>query len=108
MKKKWTALLLAMLLSLSILTSCGSGEHTLRTVDGAPSNSQMVAEQPANTTESDEDVSGGGSQTPPEMTGPVWTMRAQKPYLLSRKCRPTMGSPMLQSMGIRLILQMMT
>ena len=28
MMKKWTALLLAMLLSLSILTSCGSGEHT--------------------------------------------------------------------------------
>ena len=71
MKKKWTALLLAMLLSLSVLTSCGSGEHTLPTVDGAPSNSQMVAEQPANTAESDEDVSGGGSQTPPEMTGPV-------------------------------------
>lgn len=71
MKKKWTALLLAMLLSLSVLTSCGSGEHTLRTVDGAPSNSQMVAEQPANTAESDEDVSGGDSQTPPEMTGPV-------------------------------------
>ena len=71
MKKKWTALLLAMLLTLSVLTSCGSGEHTLPTVDGAPSNSQMVAEQPANTAESDEDVSGGGLQTPPEMTGPV-------------------------------------
>ena len=60
-----------MLLTLSVLTSCGSGEHTLPTVDGAPSNSQMVAEQPANTAESDEDVSGGGLQTPPEMTGPV-------------------------------------
>lgn len=71
MKKKWTALLLAMLLSLSILTSCGSGEHALPTVDGAPSNSQMVAEQPANTAESDEDISGGGAQTPPEMTEPV-------------------------------------
>ena len=31
----------------------------------------MVAEQPANTAESDEDISGGDSQTPPEMTGPV-------------------------------------
>ena len=71
MKKKWTALLLAMLLTLSVLTSCGFGEHTLPTVDGAPSNSQMVAEQPANTAESDEDVSGEGLQTPPEMTGPV-------------------------------------
>ena len=56
MKKKWTALLLAMLLSLSILTSCGSGEHTLRTVDGAPSNSQMVADQPAYSTDSEADV----------------------------------------------------
>ena len=44
MKKKWTALLLAMLLTLSVLTSCGSGERALPTVDGAPSNSQMVAE----------------------------------------------------------------
>lgn len=71
MKKNWKALLLAMILSLSVLTSCGSGEQALLDGDGAPSNSQMVTEQPANTTESDKDVSGGDSQTLPEMSGPV-------------------------------------
>ena len=42
MKKKWTALLLAMLLTLSVLTGCGSGERALPTVDGAPSNMLVI------------------------------------------------------------------